>query len=830
MHHNNKKKMKKVLLVIVVVFCFAINSLAQTTIVKGIVLDSLTHEPKPYATVRIFRDHKTERPSSAGITDIKGKFSQKINGKGLYMMYISSMGRKDIVREVNLNNSTIDFGTLLITNDVKTLDGVVVKGQKPLVKMEADKMTYNVSNDVDSKSSTVLDMLRKVPMVTVDGQDNITVNGSGNFKVYVNGKPNLMISSNPSQVFKMMPASAVQNIEVITNPGAKYDAEGTGGVLNIIMSSEAARSQKTDNYNITLTGNGGTMPTYGGGVYAAMQKGKFSASMNMSSQNVNNNNVTSDMTRQQMSQSGTSSINSSTSLDNKIHYNMANLSMSYEIDSLRLLSGTFGLSKLNHNQDNTGNTDVLGLGSDSEFGYKSFTNDKDNRYSINGSIDYQRQFAHHKGRMLTLSYMISSTPDKTKALNTFNGTGTSYYNLGDRYTDAHTNTLEHTVQVDYTNPIDTKSSVDMGLKYIRRNNSSISDYFDVAGEQYTKNNTNSIDYRHINDIAAAYAEYNFKTALFNVKAGLRYEHTWQNVKYYSDNGDNFKLNYGNLVPSASVSYNLGMTGNIGLTYNMRISRPGIAMLNPYINRTDPTSLSYGNTDLDCEKSHTISAVYNYFTPKVVVNLTLRQSICNNSIAQYSSYENNILNTTYGNVVKNQQTGLNTFISWSPTAATRFMINGGMAYVNMKSNQLGYKNDGWQGNCVAGLQQTMPLNIRLGLNFIANTKSYNLQGWTSGYNIGVISLSRSFLKDDRLSISAMAISPLSGKNLKIDTYSEGTGFNTRNNLNIDLRMVNFTVTYKLGHTSSVKKTQRTINNTDIKQVESTTNSVDQILIK
>lgn len=822
--------MKKVLLVIFVVFSYAINAMAQTTIVKGFVLDSLTHEPEPYATVRIFRDHKTERPTSAGITDIKGKFSLKVTGKGLYMMYISSMGRKDIAREIALNGSTIDQGALLISNDVKTLDGVVVKGQKPLVKMEADKMTYNVSNDVDSKSSTVLDMLRKVPMVTVDGQDNITVNGSGNFKVYVNGKPNLMISSNPSQVFKMMPASAVQNIEVITNPGAKYDAEGTGGVLNIVMSSEAARSQKTDNYNITLTGNGGTMPTYGGGIYAAMEKGKFSASMNISSQNANTNNMTSDVIRQQVSTLGTSSINSYSSMDNKIHYNMANLNMSYEIDSLRLISGTFGVSKLNHNQDNSGNTNVTGLGSDNEFDYKSFTNNKDNRYSINGSIDYQRLFAHHKGRMLTLSYMISSTPDKNKILNTFDGTGTSYYNLSNRYTDGQTNTVEHTVQVDFTNPIDTKSTIDMGLKYIRRNNSSISDYFDVTGEEYSKNENNSIDYRHTNDIAAAYTEYNFKTAKMNVKAGLRYEHTWQNVKYYSDNGDNFKLNYGNLVPSASVSYNLGMTGNIGLTYNMRISRPSIQMLNPYINRTDPTSLSYGNTNLDCEKTHTVSAVYNYFTPKIVVNLTLRQSLCNNSIAQYSSYDNNILNTTYGNVVKNRQTGLNTFISWSPTAATRFMLNGGLAYVNMKSDQLGYKNDGWQGNFVAGLQQTMPLNIRLGLNYISNTKSYNLQGWNSGYNIGVISLSRSFMKDERLSISAMVISPLSGKDLKIESYSEGTGFNTRNNINIDLRMVNFTVTYKLGHTSSIKKTQHTINNTDVKQVESTTNSVDQIIIK
>lgn len=822
--------MKKVLFFIAFTVCSAVTSLAQTTIVKGIVMDSLSHEPEPYATIRIFRDHKTEKPSATGVTDIKGRFNQKLNGKGLYMLYISSVGRKDIVREINLNGNVIDLDTLLINDDVKTLSGIVVKGQKPLVKMEADKMTYNVSNDVDSKSSTVLDMLRKVPMVVVDGQDNITVNGSGSFKVYVNGKPNLMMTNNPSQVFKMMPASTVQNIEVITNPGAKYDAEGTGGVLNIIMSSEAAKSQKADNYNITLTANGGTMPTYGGGVYASIEKGKFSGSIDISSHNSNSENLTVETTRQQFSDAGTSSVSSNSSTDNKMHFNMANFNMSYEIDSLRLLSGTFGVSKFSRNQNSNGNTTMTGTTYGNGYEYKSTSDENSNQYSINASIDYQRQFAHHKGRILTMSYMLSSTPNKDKTLNSFDATGTSFYNLNDRYTNAHTNTMEHTFQLDFTNPIDSKSTLDMGLKYIRRNNTSQSDYYDVSGSLYTKNDSNSTDYKHTNDIAAAYAEYNFKTTKVNLKAGLRYEHTWQNVKYYSNNGDNFSLNYGNLVPSASISYNLGMTGNIGLTYNMRISRPGISMLNPYVNRTDPTTTSYGNTNLDCEKSHTISAVYNYFTSKFMMNLTLRQSICDNSISQYSFYESGILNSTYGNVVKNRQTGLNTFINWSPTTNTRLMLNGGITYVNMKSYQLGYKNDGWQGNAMIGLQQTLPLKIRLGANLIANTKSYSLQGWNSGFNIGVLSLSRSFLKDDRLSISAMAITPLSGKNLNINNYSEGKNFNNRTNIHINLQMVNFTITYKLGHTSTVKKAQRTINNTDVKQSESNTGSVDQIMMR
>lgn len=135
------------------------------------------------------------------------------------------------------------------------LASVTVVASKPLVKMETDKMTYNVQQDADAKASTVLDMLRKVPMVTVDGQDNITVNGSSSFKVYVDGKPNPMFSANPSQIFKAMPATMVKNIEVITNPGAKYDAEGTGGVLNIVLNKQAVNGAGGNDFSNGYNGN-----------------------------------------------------------------------------------------------------------------------------------------------------------------------------------------------------------------------------------------------------------------------------------------------------------------------------------------------------------------------------------------------------------------------------------------------------------------------------------------------------------------------------------------------------------------------------------------------
>ena len=176
---------------------------AQTTIVSGEMVDSLTHQGEPNASIRVFKASNMDKPVAMSITDVSGKFKQTITGTGAYIIEFSSTGRRKIRRNVNLtkDGGELNIGTLLVQDDAQQLKGVDVVAQKPLVKMETDKMTYDVQSDNDVNSNTVLEMLRKVPMVVVDGQDNITVNGSGAFKVYVDGKPNIMFSSNPSQIF-----------------------------------------------------------------------------------------------------------------------------------------------------------------------------------------------------------------------------------------------------------------------------------------------------------------------------------------------------------------------------------------------------------------------------------------------------------------------------------------------------------------------------------------------------------------------------------------------------------------------------------------------------
>ena len=333
-------RIKKTLLTLALVWiATAMN--AQTTTITGELLDSLTHESEPFATIRVFKGGKMDKPVAMSVTDDDGKILQKVDGTGNFTVTISSMGRKLITRKVQLSaaKSTLSLGTILVQDDAKMMKGVEVVAQKPLVKMETDKMSYDVESDVDAKSNTVLDMLRKVPMVTVDGQDNITVNGQGSFKVYVDGKPNVMFSANPSQIFKSMPASSVKSIEVVTNPGAKYDAEGVGGVLNIVMNKATGTQQRMNGYN----GNASAMVSnfgWRGSMFVSGQQGKLTYSINAMHNHMETNDA--EITNERTSTDGTKMYSFQKSRT-KVPFNMANISLGYELDSMSNIGASIGL-------------------------------------------------------------------------------------------------------------------------------------------------------------------------------------------------------------------------------------------------------------------------------------------------------------------------------------------------------------------------------------------------------------------------------------------------------------------------------------------------------
>ena len=766
---------------------------AQTT-VKGVLTDENLGEAEPFATVRVFKHGKTDKPVAMFLTKEDGSFSQQVKGKGHYDIVFSSVGKEDLKQTITLNNQgTLDLGTLLIKENATMLKGVEIVAQKPLVKMDVDKMSYNVAEDEDAKSNTVLDMLRKVPMVTVDGQDNITVNGSSSFKVYVDGMPNVMFNSNPSMVFKSMPATAVKSIEVVTNPGAKYDAEGAGGVLNIIMNKQNPQAaQSMNGYNGTVRASGGNK-SISGGAFISGQQGKLSYSANVMTTYSKPGTTDTEMEITQNNPNGTSQLMTSS---NKvtIPFTMGNLTLGYQIDSVSALNVTASINSLNIKSDGNSTTTMGGGSYGKGFSYGSSTDMRNSRTSFSGSIDYQRFFNKEHTQSLALTYQLNYSPSTVKSDNIFNTTS-SIIDLTNRYSENKEKTTDHTFQIDYTMPIATGQTLSFGTKLQLRDATSDAKYY----KKGIYDPTSSMDYEYTNTILAGYGEYAGNFGKTGAKAGLRYEQTWQNVEYHLGNGDDFKKNYGSLVPSASLQYTIGQGSNLGLTYNMRISRPGITYLNPYVDKTNPTTRTYGNTDLDVEKNHNLALVYNMFTPKLMLNLNLHHNFTDNAIEQYSFYDaQNLLNTTYGNIVRRHQTGLNGYVNWLAAKNTRFFLNGALNYTDLRSNTLSQSNSGWSANAMIGLQQTLPADFKLSVYAMTSTKNYTLQGWSGGFNLITANISKSLLKD-KLNLSLMGMMGLNkGGNINIESHSQGKDFTSHTLTKVPLYGFTFTVSYTFGN--------------------------------
>lgn len=833
---ENVMKTKTMLLLCMLLMAglgMAQNKSAASFSIKGLLLDSLTQEGEPYATIKIVRKEAPQKAVKMLVTDMQGRFQEKLTGTGRFVMTITSVGRQPIVKDfaVKAGEKLVDFGILYIVDATNELGQVEIVAQKPLVKADIDKIEYSVQDDPDSETNSVLEMLRKVPLVTVDGEDNIKVNGSTSFKVYVNGKPNNMMSNNPTEVLKSMPANTIKHIEVITNPGPKYDAEGVGGILNIVTEGGGF-----EGYTVTVSGNASNRGG-GGGFFGTVQKGKLTVSARY---NYNRNNsprsYSGGSQRTTMASADAANLDYSGSSKSDGSFQSGSLEASYEIDTLRLLTASFGLWGGGNNSN--GGSNYIGTAPDGGYllyQYGTGSRSKSSWYSVDGSIDYQKLSRTVKGRMLTFSYKINTRPQTSDAYSEYDlayghDDWTDYLRrLQDQHNDGSQNTTEHTWQADYTTPIGEMHTVEAGAKYILRNNASDNDRYVKAsadGADYDFDEQHSSHYRHQNDILAAYLGYGLKWKKLSGRLGLRYEHTIEDVEYRLGPGDDFRKNYDDLVPSASVGWKLTELSNLRMGYNLRIYRPGIWYLNPYLDDSNPSSISQGNSELDTQKSHALDLSYSNFTTKFNINVALRYSFTNNSIEQVTTMVNDmdiaglahptgkdVLYSTYENIGKSKYLSLSGYVNWNATKDTRIYANLYGQYLDLKGAN-GLQNRGWSGFAFWGAQQTLPKDWRISLNIVGQTPWITLQGKGSSFFDYSLSVNKSFL-DKRLSISAFA-SNFFKKYQSMDSSIAGAGFTQESWYRYTRQRFGVSVSFRIGELkASVKKAARTITNDDVK---------------
>lgn len=752
--------------------------------VTGLVVDSLTNEGEPMATLRIWKKGDIQENTKAvamGTTDTDGKFSLQIKERGEYILLITSIGRNPIRRDFSAikGQKHIQLGTMLISESAEELQDVVIAIQKPLVKMEGDKIAYSVKDDPDAKTNTLLEMLRKVPMVTVDGEDNIQVNGSSNFQIFMNGKPSPMLSGNPKETLKAIPAETIQHIEVLTNPGAKYDAEGVGGILNFVTNQQTGM----EGYTGSISAQGGNRMN-GGNAYVMVQKDKLTLSVNAHEGYIIIPDVNATTLREQSDGQVMEAVTKMNGGNNII---FATVDANYQYDDKNTFSTT--VSVMDRRGDT--NTDVATTFSNpaGSATMPSFSQKNDNRTtstSVNASVDYVHTFGDDPNHSLTAAYRLGTQPQKNVSNTEYSLATMPAYDQTDR-----NNMTEHTLQLDYILPVTQSQTFEAGGKYVWRNSTSESDL---------------LDYSHLNSIGALYTTYAINWGKYNVKAGLRYEHTAQDVTYKKGNGTDFSLTYDNLVPNLTLAFAPTPMQNISLGYNMRISRPGITVLNPYRNTQDITSVSFGNPNLDVEKVHNTQLTYSYFSPKVMLNASLRHAFQKNGIEQYTYIQDNVLYSTYDNIARRNSTSLSLFASCSLTPSTRLTLNSTTSYIDLSAQSMNLSNSGWQQTLMANVQQTLPWNMKLSFMYMLNTPSINLQGKTSGINMHMIGLTKTCL-NDRLTLGLNTVN-LFHSNMKMEVTSTGADFTSKTNTDIKMMTLVASASYRFGDLHLKQKTVRT----------------------
>ena len=687
----------------------------------------------------------------------------------------------------------------------KELEGVVIKAQKQLIKQEIDRIAYDVQSDEESKTQTVIDMLRKVPMVTVDGQDNILVKGNSSFKVYKNGHLDPSLTKNAKEVLKAMPATMVKRIEVITDPGAREDAEGVDAILNIVMVNGSKIQGLTGVVSASYTSL--NHPNFYTSLTGQMGKLLLSVDYGFSKMTDKDSYNRTEVDRTYLNTGNRMLSNSESSNPGDIHY--TNLNASYDIDSLNLISASFGGYFYKLNVQGDGST-WLGHDDQPIYSYNNhYWMPGYQHHSWNGRLDYEHK-TQRKGERLTLSYMLALTRQHTDQENTY----TELMNVPFPYSGSmmkeRERFTEHTFQADWLRPLGKGHQLEIGAKYIDRNNNShnTQDFYDT--DMLTSN-----EFQHTTRVLAGYADYIYKWNKWSARAGLRYEYSFMQGSYPDGKGESFDKHLGDWVPQATLKYQLTDAQSLKLNYTTSINRPGISYLNPAASIT-PTVVSQGNPNLESSHTQRLSLIYSYILPKLTFQFAPAYSFSSGGISSVQTAKGDVRYTTYDNILRYRRFSVEQYVQWKPFDGTTLIINNNLRYEHNENPNLGYCTHGWSDIGYVHLTQKLPWKLRLYLSVngkIGHSPSgvyYIQHSWYNYY----ASLQRSFLKGDRLTVRLGANSPFDKYLPSVAETVNGNYRDYQQSWNRG-RCFTISVNWRFGSLkSSVKKTEHSIENDDV----------------
>jgi ferric enterobactin receptor len=770
-------------------------SMAATTgkgRLTGRVVHEKTGQPVEYATVALL-EQATGKTVDGAVCDDKGQFILTKIGAGRYKVTVSFIGFQATTIEgvtFATGEAVVDLGLIKLPPTVQQLGEVKVTGERELVENKVDRIVYNAEKDITNSGGTASDVLQKVPLLTVDLNGNLQLRGSSNIRVLVNNKPSAIMASNLAEALKQIPADQIKSVEVITSPSAKYDAEGSAGIVNIIL-----KKNNLEGLNGSVNAAVGTRGAFNS-LTVNSHRGKLGLNANVGS------NLFLNLARNDSRRTDYLPDNEQSTLEQRG-------------DFTNLGGGGFGQLGLDY--DLTPH-DALNLSVRGNiFGYTN-ARSQFTRYTLPATTDeYNRDINTHNGsRNLDLNFGYTKTLARPRqelsflALYTVNKGQTDYDLAQQRYPDGRTledyrensfnnnRNRETTFQTDYVQPLDSTQTLEIGVKSILRTVSSDyrieADSLDGRGFRLVPARSN--EFRYDQNVYAGYLTYAFslgKTLTF--KAGGRLEHTRVDGDFMSDQAT-LQTSYTNLVPSVQAAWDVAKDQKLKLSYTRRIQRPSIYYLNPYINTSNPRNVTVGNPGLDPELTDSYELGYNTYINKSSFTFSGYWRQTNNSIEAVSrtvaardilptTDSTRILYTTFQNVARNATYGISLSGSTKLTPKWNLTTNVNFYYVRVKSPTLDLENGGTMHNANITSAWQFEHGWTAQFTGLFNSRQIELQGRSSGYRSYNVAVKKElFQKKGSLTLSV--INPFNRQlvfrnDLASDrfTYTDNSYFRNRN---------------------------------------------------
>jgi outer membrane receptor protein involved in Fe transport len=826
----------KRLLILLIILCSFISAKAQFGVggggsstvgkISGVLIDSISKQPLGYASVALFRATGTS-PINGVLTNEKGEF--RIDGvhPGSYKIRIVYVGYPDkFVGGIVTTDSKPDknVGQVLVAPSRKALKEVSVTAAAPLVENKIDKIVYNAEKDLTAAGGNATDVLQKVPLVSVDINGNVSLRGDQNVRVLINGKPSGATSASLSDVLKTIPADQIKSIEVITSPSAKYDAEGSAGIINIIT-----KQKNMTGISGSISGGIGTRQN-NGNINLNYAKNRFSLSLNAGGNltwpqtslttfynEVNKN----DTTHFANSSSGSTYL--------KRHGGIGNISANYDFNAYNSLHTNIRLNQGGFDPNTTtNNTYTNFITPDSNSVYKSSSMGHNSFGGFDWNLDYTHKFKK-EGEELDLSTQWSHSKIVTDYTNLYSDAPDSIlekqgvYNLKNNINGLNN---EYTLQADYTLPINKKFKLEAGGKEIIRKLSSSSDIY-TDNPLYSRNfffdAQNSSTYNYNQDVTAGYGVLTINLPKsYTILAGLRDEYTTINGSTESISQSNLapvNQNYNTLIPSLTLQKQLTSTQTLKLAYSKRITRPSLQFLNPYVNETNPKAETEGNPQLAPEISQTVELDYTTFIKSSVVSASVYYRHTANVIENIVTNNDNGIGTisTFQNADQNNSIGGSIFGSVNPIKILTLRANFNVytyhptpyaefeQYFSQSGTYVQYNGFG---------MAELDLKSFIAQVFaVENSPRHTIQGTSPSFSLLGAGVRKQFMKK-KASIGVNVLEPFN-KYKYFNTKTTSPGLYQASTFAFPFRSVGLTFQYSFGKTTFTGEKNK-INNDDMKQ--------------